>query len=189
MKDENIKKNAEDEANVTIRMKEMDKQNEELRQRLKAIDEMKNETKNEDNPKADDGGIDAILKSREVLEKQLAEMVVKGESNPPVVDKLVKIYANMVKEGDFVMDETGALKVGNDCFLKHLDQDNLNHEKELVGKQIIQAISDKFTGTVMKRARRLSISLKRKSDSELHEKETPVNRHRKKGKNSPTHKK
>ena len=102
-----------------------------------------------------------------------------------MVDILVKVYANMVKEGDFVTDPNGVLKVSEGCFLKYVNQHELNPQQELVGKQIIMAMNEQFTTSVVKKARRLSISMKRKPEIEETEKEVHKTKQSKKGKNSP----
>ena len=92
-------------------------------------------------------------------------MIEKGESNPNMADVLVQIYANMVEESEFRMDDSGALKAGEGSFLRHVNQNELNHQQILVGKQIIEAMRKQFPITVVKTARCLSISMKRKTES------------------------
>ena len=145
-------------------IEELTKQNEELRTMSHTTMAHKSENKEE---KTDSTEINivssdkSITKSREIVEQQLIAMIKKGESNPNMVDILVQVYANMVEESEFRTDESGTLKVGEGRFLRHVNQNDLNHQQILVGKQIIEAMHKQFPITVVKKARRLSISMKR----------------------------
>ena len=192
MKEEALKNTVEENNTAKEMIADLEKQNEELRARCQ---EMTSATKTindqvfENNSKNTEEIEESILKSRDLVEKQLSEMIKAGEADPHMVGILVKIYANMVNESDFVTDPHGVLKVSDECFLKYINQEDLNQQQEIVGRQIVQAVYDKLTKSVLKNARRLSISLKRKPEIEEQGKEIHRSKHTKKGKHSPKHKK
>ena len=78
-------------------------------------------------------------------------MIKAGKAHPHMVGILVKIYANMVTESNFVIDPSGALKVTDNCFLKYINQAELNQQQEIAGRQIIQQVYDEFTTSVLKK--------------------------------------
>ena len=78
-----------------------------------------------------------------------------------MIDMMSQIYAGLFTEGDFTLDEQGALKVSKVIILHNLDAKKSEEKQKLVLQKAIERMADHFSNTVMKKARRFSISVKR----------------------------
>jgi len=94
----------------------------------------------------------------------------------------------MMEESAFRVDDNGTIKIGEGSFLRHVNQDELEPHQMLVGKQVMEAMRKQFPINVVKSSRRMSISMKGKSDCEEDNKEPKQNNHSKKGRKSPKNK-
>ena len=65
------------------------------------------------------------------------------------------------------MDENLALKVRDGTFLKTLNYENLTKEQKPAAIQVAERLGDHFTESVMKKSRRISISIKRKKPADF----------------------
>ena len=84
-----------------------------------------------------------------------------------MIDMMSQIYAGLFTEGDFTLDEQGALKVSKVIFLHNLDAKKLEEKQKSVLQKAIERMAHHFSNTVMKKARRFSISVKRPKPAEF----------------------
>ena len=120
-----------------------------------------NPTKETDNSTA------KIKNSKALVEKQLISFIENKVIDKEMIDTTTKIYSSLFTEEYFVMDEAGALKVSQGTFLNKLDLERDDMDNNPTVKIIIERMAEHFSSTVVKKARRLSISVKRRAQEEL----------------------
>ena len=100
----------------------------------------------------------------QIFHKYLIENESKDEK---LIDITTKIYSSLFTEDDFTIDEEGALKVSKGTFLDNLKVKNSDMEQNPTLKLIIERMAEHFSSTVVKWARRLSLSVKRQKPADF----------------------
>ena len=87
---------------------------------------------------------------------------MKGSKNTKKIKTDTKLLSTLFTEEDFHMDEDLALKVRDGTFLNNLNYEGLSKAQQATATKVAEYLGEFFTENVMKKSRRLSMSLQTK---------------------------
>ena len=166
--EEDIGKPDKNENNKTEEKEHVEDLEKKVEEMVKEIPELQKEIKSTSGK---------INNSRNIVEDQLKNLIENESKDEKLIDITTKIYSSLFTEDDFIIDEEGALKVSKGTFLDNLKVKNSDMEQNPTLKLIIERMAEHFSSTVVKRARRLSLSVKRQKPADFE----PVSQCQKKG--------
>ena len=156
--EEDIGKPDKNENNKTEEKEHVEDLEKKVEEMVKEIPELQKEIKSTSGK---------INNSRNIVEDQLKNLIENESKDEKLIDITTKIYSSLFTEDDFTIDEEGALKVSKGTFLDNLKVKNSDMEQNPTLKLIIERMAEHFSSTVVKRARRLSLSVKRQKPADF----------------------
>ena len=95
-------------------------------------------------------------------QERLHSLIMKGSTSIKKIKADTRLLSTLFTEDDFHMDEHLALKVRDGTFLKNLHFDDLTPNQQATAKIVSEHLGESFKENIMKKSRRLSLSLQTK---------------------------